>query len=264
MMHSATKSFLSVAVGMAIHEGYFMLQDKAISFFADHVPNDNQDPKLAALTVEDLLTQTSGHDRGASGGTWRSVKTSWIAEFFKIPIVHQPCTFFKYTSTTSFLLSAIIHRRTGQSTWQFLMPRLFQPLGITDLEWDVGPERINPGGNGISCRSSDLLKLAILHLNGGIWEGQRLLPEEWVKNATTSQRGAEYGYHWWIGKNSARSYYAYGLFGQFAFVFPEHDAILLTTASTPVDERDLRDLVWHHIVCMCPGSTTDTQHPSCP
>lgn len=63
-MHSATKSFLSVAVGMAIHEGYFTLKDKAISSFADHVPNHNQDPKLAALTVEDLLTQTSGHDRG--------------------------------------------------------------------------------------------------------------------------------------------------------------------------------------------------------
>lgn len=64
------------------------------------------------------------------------------------------------------------------------MPRLLQPLGITDLTWDVGPDGANPGGNGISCRPSDLLKLAILHLQGGVWEGRRLLTKEWVANAT--------------------------------------------------------------------------------
>lgn len=247
MMHSATKSFLSAAVGFAVSEGFFSLNDKVISLFPEHAPSDPE-PNLAAMTVEDLLTQTSGHVIGTSGGTWRGIKSSWIEQFFKIAVVHEPGTYFKYTSATSFMLSAIIHRTTGQSTHSFLMPRLFQPLRISGLQWDVGPEGINPGGNGISCRTSDLLKLAVLHLNKGAWEGRQLLPEEWVKAATTSQRGNPYGYQWWIGPG--KSYYAYGLFGQFAFVFPEHDAVVVTTSSVPPGEQELRALVWRHFPAM--------------
>lgn len=261
IMHSATKSFLSVAVGMAVQEGFFSLEDKVMSFFPEHLP-PNPDSKMTVMRVEHLLTQTCGHATAASGGTWRGIKTSWIEQFFKLPVVHEPGTYFKYTSATSFLLSAIIQRTTGQSTWQYLMPRLFQPLGITDLKWDVGPDGINPGGNGISCRPSDLLKLAILHLQGGMWEGRRLLTEGWVSKATRSQRGNEYGYHWWVGKGN--SYYAYGLFGQFAFVFPEHEAILVTTSSEPVGETKLRALVWRHFPAIFesgvpPSSSSDLQ-----
>ncbi len=249
-MHSATKSFVSAAVGMAIAEGYFALDDKVVSFFPEHLLPATIDDKLAAMTVEDLLTQTSGHASGASGGTWRSIATSWVAEFFKIPVVHAPGTHFQYTSATSFLLSAIVQATTGQSTHRFLTPRLFQPLGITGLEWDVGPDGINPGGNGISCRTADLLKLAVLHLRGGVWQGQRLLPAAWVAAATSPQRGNRYGYQWWMGDgpgdDSLRCYYAYGLFGQFAFVFPDWDAVLVTTASVPVGEANLRALVWRH------------------
>ncbi|KAI9698900.1 MAG: hypothetical protein M1820_007321 [Bogoriella megaspora] len=243
-MHSATKSFLSAAVGLAVAEGYFKLDDKVTSFFPEHVCS-SQNANLAAMTVEALLTQTSGHATGASGGTWRGIKTSWITEFFKIQVVHQPGTYFKYSSATSFLLSAIIQKTTGKSTHEFLMPRLLQPLGITDLTWDIGPEGINPGGNGISCRSSDLLKLAVLHLHGGIWNGRQILPRDWVQRATTSQRGNHYGYHWWIGEGS--SYYAYGLFGQFAFVFPDHDAIVITTSSVLPGEIALRSLILRHV-----------------
>lgn len=242
-MHSATKSFLSAAVGLAIAEGYFKLDDKVTKFFPEHVPRPSN-PNLAAMTVEALLTQTSGHATGASGGTWRGIRTSWITEFFKIPVVYQPGSHFKYSSATSFLLSAIIQRTTGKSTHDFLMPRLFQPLGIIDLIWDIGPEGINPGGNGISCRSSDLLKLAILHLHGGMWNGRQILLKDWVQRATTSQRGNQYGYQWWIGEGS--SYYAYGLFGQFAFVFPDYDAVVVTTSSVPPGEAALRSLILRH------------------
>jgi CubicO group peptidase (beta-lactamase class C family) len=171
------------AIGMAVQEGSFSLQDKVASFFPEHLP-PNLDPKVTAMTVEDLLTHTSGHATAVSGGTRRGIETNWTEQFFKLPVVHGPGTIFKYTSATSFLLSAIVKLTTGQRTRQYLMPRLLQPLGITDLTWDVGPDGTNPGGNGISCRPSDLLKLAILHLQGGVWEGRRLLTKEWVANAT--------------------------------------------------------------------------------
>jgi hypothetical protein len=243
MMHSATKSFLSAGIGLAIAEGRFGLDDRVLSFFPEHAP-PAPSANLAAMTVGDLLTQTCGHAHGTSGALWRQIPTSWIAEFFKIGVPLQPGSVFRYTSATSFMLSAIITRTTGQSLHEYLKPRLFAPLGIDDLAWDMGPENINPGGNGISARTADLLKLAVLHHQGGAWQGRQLLPMDWVKAATAPQRGNPYGYHWWAGPRG--SFYAYGVFGQFAFVFPDQDAILVTTAATPYGEETLRSVVWNH------------------
>lgn len=243
MMHSATKSFLSAGVGIAIAEGRFSLHDRVASFFPDHLPAEMSE-NLAAMTVEDLLTQTSGHAQGASGSIWRGIATSWIAEFFKIPVVYRPGSTFKYTSASSFMLSAIISRTTGETAHDYLRPRLLEPLGIDDLTWDIGPENLNPGGNGISCRTADLLKLAILHLRDGGWNGVQVLPQAWVKAATRPHRGNAHGYHWWMGPGG--SFYAYGVFGQFAVVFPEHDAVLAITAAAPSGEETLRSLIWHH------------------
>ena len=243
MMHSATKSFLSAGIGLALEDGRFALSDRVVDFFPDHLPA-KVNANLAAMTVEDLLTQTSGHAQGASGSVWRLIKTSWIDEFLKIPVVHPPGEVFRYTSANSFLLSAILSRTTGGNAHAWLEPRLLEPLGIEGLTWDVGPEDINPGGNGISCRTADLLKLAILHHQGGQWEGRQILPADWVVRATRPHRGNPHGYHWWMGPGGA--YYAYGIFGQFAVVFPEHDAIVVVTASTPPLEETLRSLIWHH------------------
>jgi len=114
MMHSATKSFLSAGVGLALSEGRFALEDRVVSFFPDELPTAVS-ANLARMTVEDLLTQTSGHAQGASGSIWRGIATSWIAEFFKIPVVYAPGSTFKYTSANSFMLSAILSRTTGQT-----------------------------------------------------------------------------------------------------------------------------------------------------
>ncbi|RVX66375.1 hypothetical protein B0A52_09983 [Exophiala mesophila] len=243
MLHSATKSFLAVAVGIAIHEGFFKLKDCVVSIFPEHIPADPS-PNLLAMTVEDLLTQTSGHGIGQSGGTWRSIAGSWIAQFFRTPVEHQPGEKFVYSSATSFLLSAIITKTTGVCARDFLEPRLFQPLGIKMLTWDAGPENVNPGGNGITCSSSDFLKLGILHLQGGMWNGQQILPKAWVQASTTSQRGNPYGYHWWTSEGPA--YRANGMFGQFVIVYPEHDSVLLTTAAVGRGAQPLNDVIGRH------------------
>ena len=95
MMHSATKSFTAVAVGLAIQEGYFSIADKVLSSFPEHAPDESSE-NLNAMTVEHLLTQTSGHTTGLSGGSWRSIKSSWIKEFFKVPVTKPPGTHFQY------------------------------------------------------------------------------------------------------------------------------------------------------------------------
>jgi CubicO group peptidase (beta-lactamase class C family) len=129
MMHSLTKSVTGCAVGLAIAENRFGLHDKAISFFKDELPN-NVGEKLAAMTVEDLLTMRTGHAAMVSGSAWRPIKTSWVAEFFKIPVVYQPGTKWVYTSAATYLLSAIVTRVTGQPVADYLKPRLFDPLDI--------------------------------------------------------------------------------------------------------------------------------------
>lgn len=241
MMHSLTKSVTVCGVAHALGEGRFGYDDKVISFFPDELP-PRVDDKLAAMTVRDLLTMRTGHKEEVSGSVWRQVSTSWVAEFFKIPVVYQPGTTFVYTSAASFMLSAIVTRTTRQKLRDYMEPVFFKPLGIGGFTWDVGPGGINPGGNGLSWKTSDVLKLGALHAQDGQWQGKQLLSKEWVKAATQSQvREGEYGYQWWMGPDGAC--YALGKFTQLSIVFPKHDAVLAITAAIDGSKK-LLPSVW--------------------
>ncbi len=224
MTHSMTKSITACAIGMLIDDGKLALDDKVAGFFPE-VAIDPGNP-ATRMTVEDLLTMRSGHAVEVSGSIWRGIATSWIAEFFRIPFDHEPGTVYVYSSAASYMLSAIVTRITGETVDAFLTPRLFQPLGITNVRWDVGPDGINPGGNGVSFTTADGLKLGILHAQKGVWNGQRILSERWVAEATrkhTGSPGDEYGYHWVVGDG----YYAMlGVFVQMVQVFPRANAVL--------------------------------------
>lgn len=242
MLHSASKAFTATAIGLAVSEGRFALTDPVLSFFPDHAPKDVS-PNLAAMTVEHLLTQTSGHAAGISGAKWRSIETSWIAEFLKVPVPYAPGTHFAYSSATSFMLSAIISRVTGQSAHDYLNPRLLEPLGIDSLRWDVGPEGINPGGNGVSTTTADFLKLVALHHAGGRWGDRQVLPPGWVEQATTARFGNPYGYHWWVAPEGL-GYFAAGMFGQYGFVMPGLDLVVVTTAAVADSTGSLGQAAW--------------------
>jgi CubicO group peptidase (beta-lactamase class C family) len=226
--HSVTKSFTACAIGLALAEGRFRLNDKVVSFFPEHLP-PTVDEKLAAMTVLDVLTMRTGHANETSGSRWRGIKTSWIAEFFKIPVEHLPGAVYVYTSAASYMLSAILTKTTGETMHDYLKPRLFEPLGIIGETWDISPDEINPGGNGLTCKTVDLLKLGILHAQKGIWNGSRILPETWITEATRAFGDSDYGYHWVSGPDG--EFYAMGLFGQLIAVFPKHDAVVVVTSA---------------------------------
>lgn len=171
----------------------------------------------------------TGHVEETSGSRWRAIETSWIAEFFKIPVVHKPGTVYVYTSAASYMLSAIVTKVTGQTMHDYLKPRLFEPLDIEGEIWDMGPEGINPGGNGLSCKVVDLLKLGVLHLQKGMWKGKRVLPETWVDDATRAYGDSNYGYHWVTGPEG--EFYAMGLFGQLILISPAYDAVITFTSA---------------------------------
>jgi len=252
MMHSLTKSVTACGVGMALDEGYFSLDDSVVSFFDEELPSV-VGSKLESMTIRNLLTMQSGHAESVSGSVFRQIKTSWVAEFFKIPVVYEPGSHFLYSSALSFMLSAIITKTTGESLRDYLEPRLFRPLGISNITWGSSPNGINSGGNGLSWSTADTLKLGILHLKKGEWNGRQIIPRSWVSEATQTQvSGEDYGYHWWQN-NSVNAYLAEGAFGQFSIVFPESDAVLALTAG--VQGEPLLDLVWKYFPAAFGSST---------
>jgi CubicO group peptidase (beta-lactamase class C family) len=235
IMHSLAKSLTSCAIGLAIDAGAIMLRDKVVDFFPEALPQD-VDGKLGAMTVEDLLTMRTGHASEVGGPLWRGIAASWIGEFFKIPVVHQPGETYVYSSAASYMLAAILHRATGRTLHEYLRPTLFEPLGIHGETWDVGPDGINPGGNGFTGKTSDILKLGALMAQGGVWEGRRLLPQAWVETATRPHANdGRYGYHWVTYPNGA--FAAIGMFVQMVMVFPDHGATLALTAAIDGSEK---------------------------
>lgn len=268
MMHSATKSFTSMAVGLAVDDGLLGIDDPVMGFFPEHAGR-NPDPRLARMTLRHLLTMTSGHGHGISGGAWRRLKTSWIADFLAQPLPHEPGEVFVYDSAASYMLSAIVQRATGRRVHDLLAERIFGPMGLSDaLRWDIGPDGVNTGGNGLDCTSRDLLRLGILHLQGGRWNGVQLLSADWVAQATGMQlrdvvlgvfngetylgpeaqgdgapatRREGYGFQWWRGPLG--SYSANGLFGQYCIVLPHRQTVVAFTGGLRDSDRRVHDLI---------------------
>ena len=257
IMHSVAKSFTSAAIGLALEEGALHLDDKVVSFFPLELPTVVDD-KLAAMTVEDLLTMRTGQAAETSGARWRGLKTSWTAEFFKIPLAHPPGATYVYTSAASYMLSAILTRATGKTLHDYLRPTMFEPLGIDGEQWALAPDGINPGGNGLTCKPEDLLKFGVLHLRRGVWEGKRILPADWIESATR-RRGADgYGYHWVTGRQS--EFFAMGLFGQLIGVFPGYDAVIVINSAiqhTDACSRILIPLLQRHLAALFLESGVD-------
>lgn len=243
LTHSMTKSVTACAIGLLIDEGRLALGDRVASFFPE--AGIAPDTRQARMTVEDLLTMRSGHENEVSGSIWRGIKTSWVDEFFQIPVVHEPGTTHVYSSAASYMLSAIVTKVTGETIDDYLKPRLFEPLGMT-MRWDMGPDGVNPGGNGISCTSADALKLGILHAQKGVWEGRQILPQGWIEEATKAHGVPDYGYHWVVGNGY---FAALGVFVQAIIVFPETNAVIMLNSA-----MDESRVLLPHLLKYFPGA----------
>lgn len=271
VQHSATKSWVAMAVGLLVDDGVLSLDAKVVDFFAADCPTTIS-ANLAAMTVRDLLTMRTGHRQGISGGAWRGRSDSWVKLFLNEPVEDAPGHRFIYSSASSFMLSAIVSVVSGQTAFELCNARIFQPMGMGPIEWDLAPGGFNTGGNGLSCSTEDLLKFGVLHLQQGHWEGQQLLSAEWVAEATRGHvddvwmgafdgkrylgrdessdaavtRREGYGYQWWMTLHGG--YYASGVFGQQCIVLPRHNAVIAFTAGLPLGERRLHSLLWEHLL----------------
>lgn len=249
-LYSLSKSFTSAAVGFAVAEGLFGIDDPVLRFFPDEAPPEPS-ANLRAMRVRDLLTMACGHqDESPVQANEISVK-----RFLAHPVPHKPGTHFRYNTPATFLLSAIVQVRSGQSVLDYLQPRLFQPLGIEKPTWDTNAAGISLGGYGLSVRTEDIARFGELHLRKGHWQGRSLLPASWVELATSRQvsNGSNpesdweqgYGFQFWRCRHGA--YRGDGAFGQFCIVLPDQDAVLAITSGLG-DMQAVLNRVWSDLL----------------
>ncbi len=257
-VYSASKTFTSTAVGLAIAEGKLKLTDKVISFFPNDLP-DSISPNLAALTVKDVLMMSDGQFPDPTPLVGKS--KNWVRAFLTYPIANKPGTVFFYNSLGTFMLSAIVQKVTGQKIVDYLKPRLFEPLGIQGIDWEENLMSQNTGGWGLSVKTEDMAKLGQLYLQKGKWNGNQILPEAWVEEATTAKiiqhpdlsqakkdsSDWEQGYCYQIWRCRHNGYRADGAYGQYIVVLPELDAVVAIQAETSDLQNEL-NLVWDYIL----------------
>ncbi|TFC88422.1 class C beta-lactamase-related serine hydrolase [Cryobacterium sp. TMT1-21] len=255
LMFSVSKSFTSTAIGLAIGEGRLTLDDLVVDLLPDDLPAQI-DPHLAALSVRHLLTMTTGHPTDTVSLADDSHGDNWARTILTQPLEFAPGSHYVYNSGASYLLSAILQRLTGERLFDYLTPRLFDPLGIVSATWQTCPRGIDAGGWGLSITTEQLATFGQLLLQRGEWNGTRLVAAEWIDEATSTQvdtSGTEhdvdgregYGYQFW--RNRPTGYRADGAFGQFCLVLPETDAVITLTSALPTAQRAL-DLVWEHLL----------------
>jgi len=249
-LFSLSKSFTSTAVGLAVEEGHFGLDDYVLSFFPAETPA-KVSPNLAAMKVRHLLAMCTGHREPTDERVFGGKDTNWVRSFLSLPVGEPPGTYFLYNSPATYMLSAIIQKRTGTKLIDYLRPRLFEPLGIENPTWEEDPRGINTGGFGLQVRTEEIARFGQLYLQKGIWGGRRLISAEWVEAATSFQIdnapnenpdwALGYGYQFWRGRHD--SYRGDGAFGQFCVVVPAEDLVIAVTAGTGWMHRVL-DSIW--------------------
>ena len=234
-LYSVTKSFTATLVGMALDRGELQGVDQPVLEFLPEIEFSNLDAGKEAMTLEDLLTMTSGLDWVEGDASYRAMYTSrdWAKMVLDLPMNADPGSEFLYCSGCSHVLSAVFTEETGESLKDFAQANLFKPLGIKKFIWGNDAQGNSIGGWGLSLAPRDMAKLGYLYLHQGQWDGKQVVSKEWVKAATQIQVTTEgedgYGYQWWVFPELG-GYAALGLYGQTVFVAPEQDLIVVTTA----------------------------------
>jgi CubicO group peptidase (beta-lactamase class C family) len=258
VLYSLSKSFTSTAVGLAIAEGKFSLDDEVLKFFPEEAPAEPS-ANLRSMRVRDLLRMAAGNQTEAP--LWRDDPGSktkddtWTKKFLSHPVPFKPGTHFLYNSPATYMLSAIVQKTTGMTVLDYLRPRLLEPLGFENPKWVASPQGISAGAYGFFARTEEIASFGQLYLQKGVWKGKQLIPAPWIETATSLQtsNGSSpksdweqgYGYQFWRSRHN--SYRGDGAYGQFCFVLPDLDAVVAITSGVR-DMQKVMNLVWDKLL----------------
>jgi CubicO group peptidase (beta-lactamase class C family) len=256
---SATKSITDVLVGIAIDEKKLSGVDaRVLQLLPEHARRlQNPDPRKDKITVEDFLTMSSPlecddwNDASRGNEERMYVVEDWAQFILDLPIrgrmhlgeqIDPPPygRYFSYCTGGVFTLSEVLQKATGVRTDRYAQEKLFGPLGIGDAQWVYSPLNIPQTGGGLRLSGRDLLKVAQLYLNGGSWQGKRIVDENWVRTSTQAHAriddDTEYGYLWWLksfksGGKSYPAFYMSGNGGNKVVAFPGLDLAVVITST---------------------------------
>lgn len=269
IVHSCTKSIMSALIGIAIEQGYIASIDVPMVDFFEDKAHMITDERMTDITIEDLLSMKTGirsrdyHIYQYEGWFEMLGTDDWVGHILSLPVDAEPGERFDYSNMSSFLLSAIIQEATGMDTLMYARENLFDPLGIKDIYWETSPQGIGIGSSRMWLKPHDMAKFGLLYLQQGQWNGEQIVPIEWIQESITPHAypknyvaaldangdndydasrsnwasakffrafGDGYGYQWWLDKSG--SYSAVGVSGQYIMVVPEQNLVMVVTSSS--------------------------------
>ena len=257
---SVSKTIISILVGIAIDQGLLAGVEQPITdFFGDEL--EEAGPAKRAITLEDLLTMRSGLETTSNRNYGRWVHSPhWVRHVLSRPMVEEPRGPMIYSTGNTHLLSAIVTKASGVSTLTFGRRYLTEPLGITLPAWLRDPQGIYFGGNEMQLTPRAMIEIGELYLRRGTVDGRELVSKEWIRASLVPRTQSRYshrhyGYGWWLRTVAGFStHYAWGYGGQFIFVIPDLDAVVVATSSPLPGEgrrthrRDLDALIERQLI----------------
>lgn len=235
---SASKSIISLLVGIAVDQGYIENVNKSIGPYFEEYFRANPDSVKEQISIKDLLTMRSGLETTSfhNYGRW-VISDNWTKFALDQPLEDRPGGDMVYSTGTSHLLSVILTKATGISTKAFAEQHLFGPMGIRVGGWDRDPQGYYMGGNNLALRPRDMLKIGEMVLNDGVYNGEQIISSEWLNNSLQTYTRSNYnpynyGYMWWKKPVADyQVYFAWGYGGQYIFMIPDLDAVVVMTGA---------------------------------
>ena len=259
-LQSVTKSFTSALVGIALKQGCLSNVDqKMLDFFPD-IAGKITDPRKKQITLRNMLEMRAGYPWEESHeDLWKGLMSGHYLHLIeKFPLVSYPGEKFHYSNLTSNWLGIIIHRTCGMNLKAFAEKHLFIPLDVKAGEWGQDAEGHNNGCGDLHLTARDAAKFGLLYLNGGLNNGNQIVPADWVRASLQTHSVNEvfvkkvgqffnigYGYHWWSANAGEHHLnFAWGHGGQLIVLLKELDLIVITTAKPFWKEHN--DQSWKH------------------
>jgi CubicO group peptidase (beta-lactamase class C family) len=243
-MQSVSKTVTSATIGIAITRGDFKAPiDTPVLHYFPEGSVKNVDERKRHMTLADVLTMRTGldwvedvpYDDPRSDSSLMEATDDWVQYVIDKPMAHDPGTVFDYSSGATELLAYIFKKETGQDIEAYAEAHLFKPLGIQH-RWKRTYIGVVDTEGGLYLTGSDLAKIGYLYLHDGVWDGQRLISEDWVHKSLTPAtdtgwQGLKYGFKWWLypRKSGELVWMGIGFGGQRLMVFPAEQLIATFT-----------------------------------
>lgn len=241
---SASKSIIGLLTGIAIEKGFIPSIEEPIKSYFPEYFEENPDSIKESITIRNLLTMQTGLRSTSSGnyGAW-VISDNWVEYALNQDFVSQIDGRMVYSTGTSHLLAVIISKASGMSTKAFAEKYLFRPMNIRVGGWDKDPQGNYMGGNNLALKPADLVKIGQLMLDNGRYGDEQLISKKWISESFGTYTHSNYnpygyGYQWWnqtIG--GYKTFFAWGSGGQYIFMIPELETVIVITSSTATTDR---------------------------